>query len=413
MSSAEKSAGKEDLSAAITAEIALITSRLKRNAPIDSMVRELATARVELKGIEAAFTALKDEVSASLGLFEVLLPRRATTSSEVTTVAITADMPLRAENGFLGMEYDRRGGVYRWIGPNGNCLFELFLSRREPLVFELAFNDWNPIRPNRIKAIVDGAPVAVAGRVQPESETSSVIVSGILPACADPSVTRIEFHVEKSFVPSKQNSRLVDSRSLAVAFTSLKIRPASTSELELHQAAAITAGTAGVDFDGVKAGDAYTADEPQPHFDFTSSAIVGKNTTGDEYSHLELEVKALAFEGSQWPAVRLKFQCVRNQLLIELRKMSGWPQMFEAWPESKEDKWGPYLRIGETDAGILANSLSSPRDKTFLRAVAAALPAIVTRLDPNDDFTPAEREQWIARAERLSSVWTEPFQAQT
>jgi len=413
MSSAEKSAGKGDLSAAITAEIALITARLKRNAPIDSMVRELATARVELKGLEAAFTALKDEVSASLGLFEVLLPRRATAPSEVTTVAITADMPLRAENGFLGMEYDRHGGVYRWIGPNGTCLFELFLSRREPLLFELAVNDWNPIRPNRISALVDGAPVALACRAEPDSDTNSVIVSGILPACDEIGVTRIEFHVQKSFVPSMRNSRLVDSRSLAIAFTALKVRPASASELELYQTLAVTVGTKGIDFDGASADAAASSDLPQPHFDFTSAAIVGKLATGDEYSHLDLEVKALSFEGQRWPSIRLKFQCLRNKLLIELRKIAGWPEMFEVWPESKEDKWGPYLQIGEADAGTLANSLTTERDKALLRAVAAALPAIVTRLDTRDDFTASERTQWIARAERLSSVWTEPVQDQT
>jgi hypothetical protein len=124
------------------------------------------------------------------------------------------------------------------------------------------------------------------------------------------------------------------------------------------------------------------------------------NPTGT-YRHLEVTLTGMMGPGGLWRQVRTKLFDRRGVLGLEFREMAGWPQVFDQWPGTGRDNFGPYFRLESDAVAIGLAQLTAPHDRALILTVAALLPALAQRGAEAANLPAEEQAAWVARGRAL------------
>jgi hypothetical protein len=79
--------------------------------------------------------------------------------------------------------------------------------------------------------------------------------------------------------------------------------------------------------------------------------------------------------------------------------------MFEVWPPSQTDQFGPYFHLGVAHlAGGFVAKLSSDRDRAMMVAVLRLLPTLAATVVRDVTTNPGEYNWWLAKVRLLSDA---------
>jgi hypothetical protein len=124
------------------------------------------------------------------------------------------------------------------------------------------------------------------------------------------------------------------------------------------------------------------------------------------YRHLDMTLTGLVAAAGLWRQVRTKLFERRGVLGLEFREMAGWPQMFDQWPGSARDDYGPFWRIETAATAATLAELATPHDRALVAALAEMLPALARRGAAAEGLPPPEEAAWVDRAGRLAAAIT-------
>jgi hypothetical protein len=122
------------------------------------------------------------------------------------------------------------------------------------------------------------------------------------------------------------------------------------------------------------------------------------------YRHLDVTVSGLLAGGGLWRQVRLKLFERRGAIGLEFRDMAGWPPVFDAWPGSEKDQYGPFWRLEAGMAKKGLGQLATPHDRALIDAVAEVLPELAQRAATAAGLPAPDAAAWRARALTLSTA---------
>lgn len=122
------------------------------------------------------------------------------------------------------------------------------------------------------------------------------------------------------------------------------------------------------------------------------------------YRHLDIGVSGLVSGGGLWRQLRLKLFDRRGVVGLELREMKGWPQMFDVWPGTRSDNFGPFWRLESEAAGDALAALATPHDRALIAALVEVLPDLAARAARLAGLAGREAEDWPERARRLQQA---------
>jgi hypothetical protein len=120
------------------------------------------------------------------------------------------------------------------------------------------------------------------------------------------------------------------------------------------------------------------------------------------YRHLDVTVSGLLAGGGLWRQVRLKLFERRGTIGLEFRDMAGWPPVFDAWPGSEKDQYGPFWRLEAGMAKTSLGQLATSHDRALIDAVAEVLPDLAARAAAG--LSAPEGEAWRSRAIKLGEA---------
>jgi hypothetical protein len=116
------------------------------------------------------------------------------------------------------------------------------------------------------------------------------------------------------------------------------------------------------------------------------------------YQHMELGLTGLVAATGVWREIRLKLFDRRGTVGLEFRRIKGWPQMFDAWPQGGSDQFGPYWRLESQDTLDAMVKLTSAHDRALVAALLEVLPALARRGARIAALPPEAQEAWAERA---------------
>lgn len=122
------------------------------------------------------------------------------------------------------------------------------------------------------------------------------------------------------------------------------------------------------------------------------------------YRHLDIGVSGLVSGGGLWRQLRLKLFDRRGVVGLEFREMKGWPQMFDVWPGTRSDNFGPFWRLETEAAGDALAGLATPHDRALIAALVEVLPDLAARAARLAGLAGREAEDWPERARRLAQA---------
>ena len=122
------------------------------------------------------------------------------------------------------------------------------------------------------------------------------------------------------------------------------------------------------------------------------------------YRHLDVTISGLLAGGGLWRQVRLKLFERRGAIGLEFRDMAGWPPVFDAWPGSEKDQYGPFWRLEAGMAKTGLGQLATPHDRALIDAVAEVLPDLAQRAATTAGLPAPDTAAWRARALTLSTA---------
>ncbi|WP_368416721.1 DUF6212 domain-containing protein [Falsiroseomonas sp.] len=122
------------------------------------------------------------------------------------------------------------------------------------------------------------------------------------------------------------------------------------------------------------------------------------------YRHLDVTVSGLLAGGGLWRQVRLKLFERRGAIGLEFRDMAGWPPVFDAWPGSGKDQYGPFWRLEAGMAATGLGQLATAHDRALIAALAEVLPDLAARAAAAAGLSAPEGEAWRSRALALSEA---------
>ena len=221
MTQAKPDAALKDKIAPFVAEI---RSRLDDNQIVDSLIRELAMARLTAAEIQRDLTMVK----AHQRTRDILLPQARMEFLGVRSAHVDAGMPLQEASGFYSIEYASNGRPYRWTGPDRQFQFDLHLDRTLPLQFLLHLASWGPATTRRLRCFADGIEIPLVHRPC----AWAVECAGLLLPREVLGLTRIEFVCAETFQPATQSathSAAGDQRALGVIFLDLLVDAADAA----------------------------------------------------------------------------------------------------------------------------------------------------------------------------------------
>ncbi|WP_207623064.1 DUF6212 domain-containing protein [Falsiroseomonas algicola] len=132
--------------------------------------------------------------------------------------------------------------------------------------------------------------------------------------------------------------------------------------------------------------------------------LVNKEGT---YQHLDLAITGLVAPAGLWRQVRTKLFDRRGTVGLEFRSMKGWPQMFDRWPGTQVDNFGPLWRLEHPAPFDALAMLATPHDRALIAAVLEVLPGLATRAAGTAGLTAEQEEAWVGRARKLAAAVTE------
>ncbi|MBI0537648.1 hypothetical protein D9599_18985 [Roseomonas sp. KE2513] len=124
------------------------------------------------------------------------------------------------------------------------------------------------------------------------------------------------------------------------------------------------------------------------------------------YRHLELDMAALRTGRREWAPVRLKFAIEEGEPRLEFRLAAGWPAMFEEWLGRQSDRFGPFLRVFQSDIQEFLELVSDERDAALMAALLEILPRVVEEGCHRAGVAAAEIPGWLAAAQALRAEGT-------
>ncbi len=122
------------------------------------------------------------------------------------------------------------------------------------------------------------------------------------------------------------------------------------------------------------------------------------------YRHLEVTLTNLVATAGLWRQVRFKLFERQGVVGLEFRSMRGWPQMFDVWPGSLADAYGPFWRLQTDRAAEALALLGTPYDRSLIAAVLEVLPGLAPRAGGEAGLSRTEQDDWAARARRLAEA---------
>lgn len=122
------------------------------------------------------------------------------------------------------------------------------------------------------------------------------------------------------------------------------------------------------------------------------------------YRHLDVTISGLLAGGGLWRQVRLKLFERRGAIGLEFRQMAGWPPVFDAWPGSETDQYGPFWRLEAQTAERGLGQLATPHDRALIGALAEVLPDLAMRAADAANLPAPDPEAWRARALALGAA---------
>lgn len=136
--------------------------------------------------------------------------------------------------------------------------------------------------------------------------------------------------------------------------------------------------------------------------------LVNKEGT---YQHLDLAITGLVAPAGLWRQVRTKLFDRRGTVGLEFRSIKGWPQMFDQWPGSQVDNFGPLWRLEHAAPGEALAQLSTPHDRALIAAVLEVLPSLAIRACSTPAVPPGDGDAWAERARLLATAVAEALRA--
>lgn len=121
------------------------------------------------------------------------------------------------------------------------------------------------------------------------------------------------------------------------------------------------------------------------------------------YRHLEMVITGLVSGAGLWRQVRTKLFDRRGVLGLEFREAAGWPRMFDQWPGTGSDSYGPLWRLESEGMAAQLARVTAPHDRALVAALLDALPALAQRAAAAAALDAAEIDAWAARARRLAA----------
>lgn len=122
------------------------------------------------------------------------------------------------------------------------------------------------------------------------------------------------------------------------------------------------------------------------------------------YRHLDVTLTGLVAAAGLWRQVRTKLFDRRGVLGLEFREMAGWPQMFDSWPGSARDNYGPFWRLESDATPETLAQLATAHDRALIAALAECLPALALRGALAADLPAPEQTGWTDRARKLATT---------
>jgi hypothetical protein len=119
------------------------------------------------------------------------------------------------------------------------------------------------------------------------------------------------------------------------------------------------------------------------------------------YRHLDIGISGLVSGGGLWRQLRLKLFERRGIAGLEFRDAKGWPAMFDTWPGTVGDQYGPFWRLETEGAAAALARLATPHDRALVSALLEVLPDLASRAAAAAALSVAEREAWAGCARRL------------
>ena len=209
--------------AALAKQLQAIRQRVNANAPLESLMLELARQQALIDDLALQVRVLRAERS----LGEALLPRVETSYGGLDRAHLDAGMPLDPEKGFYALEYDGNGQPFRWTGPQPVFSFDLHLDRRGPLAVALQIASGYGEVSDRLRAFSDGVELPLTR----QTVAGGVAYSLVLLPRAMPGITRLSFLVKKLFTPAASH---IDQRKLGVVFRELDVVPATPAQAQAY-----------------------------------------------------------------------------------------------------------------------------------------------------------------------------------
>jgi hypothetical protein len=141
--------------------------------------------------------------------------------------------------------------------------------------------------------------------------------------------------------------------------------------------------------------------------DFTAYAREVKladRFVGDRFRHLDISLLSASLGGESWSRIKFKFCLTPRGRNLEFRLGSGWPILFQDWPSSEKDAFGPVLRLRDDDElQDAARRWTQEPDRRLLRLIAALLPqAVAQAIAQSAAVGSPEAEAWRTEAEAMS-----------
>lgn len=141
--------------------------------------------------------------------------------------------------------------------------------------------------------------------------------------------------------------------------------------------------------------------------DFTASAQEVKladRFVGDRFRHLDISLLSALRGADSWPRIKFKFCLTPRGRNLEFRLGTGWPVVFQDWPSSEKDGFGPVLRLrDDNELGDATRRWTQDSDRRLLRLIAALLPEAVAQATTQSAAVGSpEAEVWRTEAEAMS-----------
>lgn len=213
---------------ALEARISELREKLDRNAPIDTILRELASVQLELSRLGRDVRLLL----AGMRFRDSVLPLLNEERKKALSFRADAGLPLGKENGFYQIEYDQFGTPYRWTGPESTFWFQVDLDRTSPMHLVLSLGKGSPR-----EAVAGLRLFADEQEVEPVVGLSDLAyeVEAVLPARSDSGLTTIS-----ALVPRMKQPEGEDTRTLGVVFYSIAVmrhssKPARTERKDADE----------------------------------------------------------------------------------------------------------------------------------------------------------------------------------